>query len=58
MDEMKGFWDDDFRKWLVQQYEGLCRKRKAREKPKDIYDRLQIQLDKMFERHYRKLLEY
>lgn len=52
----KEFYDKDFMQFCSKEYEAIRVRRKKAGKPKDDYDRIEIQLDRIFEAFYKTII--
>lgn len=53
---MIGFYDDEYRRWVVAQYEEIRRRRKSMKRKPDAYDDVEISLDRVFEPFYKRIM--
>jgi len=51
------FFDDDFYKKMLMDYEDIRHRRKNMKGKPDVYDRIILDMDKMFESFYKKFLD-
>lgn len=53
----KDFFDEDFYKFMLHEYEAIRVRRKSRKGKPDEYDRIDLDLDKLFENFYKHFID-
>ena len=53
---VNGFFDDEFRRWAISQYEEIRKRRKSMKRKPDSYDEIEIALDRIFEPFYKQII--
>lgn len=51
------FLGEEYYKWVLQEYEAIRVRRKSRKGKPDVYDRIELDLDKVFETFYKQFID-